>query len=296
MISKAYLEGQNQMLGTLRTLAEAYEQISVIRIQRVRGSVLTTRDFLDGLADIFKDVKQSYRDEVEQLLKKHKNSKESLSGLQKNGKTIAILLSSNNKLYGDIVFRVFNLFIQDVRKNNYDVVIIGKVGKAMFDQQGLQKDYLYFDMPDEDAKLSDIAPVIKKIEQYQKIFVYYGRFLNIVSQEPAISEVLGDGSLLDKPLVGGDEKEKHTPFFFEPSLKKILAFFETQMFSSVLKQVVDESELSRLASRIKSMEDSLGTIEKEQEQLHKTELRAKRMIENSKQLQRLSGIALWQHR
>ncbi len=96
--------------------------------------------------------------------------------------------------------------------------------------------------------------------------------------------------------VDAQEGQKHTPFFFEPTLKKILGFFETQMFSSVLKQVVDESELSRLASRIKSMEDSLGTIEKEQDILHKTELRAKRMIENNKQLQRLSGIALWQAR
>ncbi len=293
MISKNYLNNQNQMLGTLKTLAEAYEQISVIRIQRVRGSVLATRDFLDGLADIFKDVKQSYRDEVEDLIKHHKNSKETLSGLQKNGKTIAVLLSSNNKLYGDIVFRVFNLFIQDVKKNNYDVAIVGKVGRAMFEQHSTNKPYLYFDMPDEDAQLSDIVPVIKQIAEYQKIFVYYGRFLNIVSQEPAISEVLGDGSLLDKPMES-QERQKHTPFFFEPSLKKILGFFETQMFSSVLKQVVDESELSRHASRIKSMEDSLGTIEREQDILHKTELRAKRQVENSKQLQRLSGIALWQ--
>lgn len=293
MISKQYLNSQNQMLSTLRTLAEAYEQISVIRIQRVRGSVLATRDFLDGLADIFKDVKQSYRDEVEDLLKHHKNSSERLSGLHKNGKTIAILLSSNNKLYGDIVFRVFNLFIQDVKKNNYDVVIVGKVGRAMFEQQHLGKPYLYFDMPDEDAKISDLTPVIQKIAEYERIYVYYGRFLNIVTQEPAISEILGDGSLLDKQTTD-EQTQKHTPFFFEPTLKKILAFFETQMFSSVLKQVVDESELSRLASRIKSMEDSLGTIEKEQGLLHKTELRAKRQIENNKQLQRLAGIALWQ--
>lgn len=292
MISKQVLNSQTQMLGTLKTLAEAYEQISVIRMQRVRGSVLATRDFLDGLAEIFTDVKRSYRDEVEGLLKKHKNTKESLSGLQKNGKTIAILLSSNNKLYGDIVFRVFNLFIQDIKKHDYDVVIVGKVGKVMFEQQHLNKPYLYFDLPDEGAKLSDVAPIIKKVTEYQKIFVYYGRFLNIISQEPAISEVLGDGTLLDKPLTK-DEDKRQTSFFFEPTLRKILAFFEAQMFSSVLKQVVDESELSRLASRIKSMEDSLGTIEKEQLTLHKTELRTKRLIENNKQIQRLAGIELW---
>lgn len=292
MITKNFLNAESQMLSTLKTLAEAYEQISVIRIQRVRNSVLTTRDFLDGLTDIYSDVQASYRDEIKQLLKKNKNAKITLSGTVKNGKTLAILLSSNNRLYGDIVARVFDLFLQDVKEKNYDAAIVGRVGKAFFTGQNPGKPYLYFEIPDESATLEDIRPIIQNVEKYEKIYVYYGRFLNIVSQEPAISEVIGDNSLLDKPVE--EEERKHTPFFFEPTLQKILAFFETQMFSSIMKQVVDESELSRLASRIKSMEDSLATIEKEEEILRKTTLRTKRLGENSKQIQRLSGIALWE--
>lgn len=82
-------------------------------------------------------------------------------------------------------------------------------------------------------------------------------------------------------------------YYFEPSLKTILAFFEDQVFTSILKQVVDESELSRLASRIKSMEDSLSSIEKEELLLRKAYLRTKRLMENNKQIQRIAGINLW---
>lgn len=290
MRSKSSLNFEFQMLGTLRTLAEAYEQISVIRIQRVRGSVLNTRDFLEGLAEIFNDVKTSYKDQVAELLRRNKNSKETLAGLKKNGKTIAVLIASNNKLYGDIVFRVFNLFLKDVQKNNYDVAIIGRVGKLMYERQNPGKPFLYFDIPDENAQLQDVLPVIKDIVRYQKILVYYGHFLNIITQEPAISEVLGDTSILETtPQKDG---QKHKFFYFEPSLEEILEFFQTQLFTSLMKQVVDESELSRLASRIKSMEDSLGTIEKEELLLKKSEIRSKRLSENSKQMQRLSG-AVW---
>ncbi|MGE5041445.1 MAG: F0F1 ATP synthase subunit gamma [Candidatus Levyibacteriota bacterium] len=291
MKSKLALNLEFQLLGTLKTLAEAYEQISVIRIQRVRGSVINTRDFLEGLAEIFNDVKQSYRDQVQELLKRHK--KNAPGGIKKNGKTMAILIASNNKLYGDIVFRVFNLFMKDVEKNNYDVAIIGKVGKVMYELRYPGKEFLYFDIPDQNARLSDIMPVIEKIVGYSRILVYYGHFLNIVTQEPAISEVLGDSSLLE--TTGQEVQEKHKMFYFEPSLQEILEFFEAQMFSSVMKQIVDESELSRLASRIKSMEDSLGTIEKDEQQLRKSEIRTKRLLENSKQIQRLSG-AVWSQR
>lgn len=290
MKSRSSLNFEFQMLGTLKTLAEAYEQISVIRIQRVRGSVLNTRDFLEGLAEIFNDVKASYKDQVEALIKKHKNSKETISGLRKNGKTIAILIASNNKLYGDIVFRIFNLFLKDVEANNYDVAIIGRVGKNMYERQRPGKPFLYFDVPDENVQLDSILPIIRDIIKYQKILVYYGHFLNIVTQEPAISEVLGDTSILESSQTNNGEK--HKMFYFEPSLEEILEFFQTQLFTSVMKQIVDESELSRLASRIKSMEDSLSTIEKEEDALKKNEIRAKRLSENSKQIQRLSG-AVW---
>lgn len=294
MQSKRTLATEFQMIETLKTLATAYEQISVMRIQRVRGSVLTTRDFLSGLAEIFRDVKQSYKEEIAKLIKHKKNNKVTLSGLTKNGKTVAILLSANNKLYGDIIARVFNLFMQDIKSNlNYDIVIIGKIGKAMFDQRETGRKYTYFDLPDEGAKLSDVSPILKYAVVYEKILVYYGRFVNIISQEPAVSEVSGEESLINEPIE--EEKPRDAaPYFFEPNLQKIMGFFEDQVFASILKQVVDESELSRLASRIKSMEDSLGMIEKEESTLLKTANRMRRMTEDTKQIQRLSGIALWQ--
>lgn len=294
MQSKQVLNNEFAVIGTLKTLAQAYEQISVMRIQRVRGSVLNTRDFLTGLADIYKDVKRSYKEEVERLQKHHKNSKITLSGLAKNGKTISVLLSSNNKLYGDIVARVFNLFIADIKKNpNTEIVIVGKVGKATFENSGVNMPFTYFELPDQNVSLTDLAPIFKFVVEYEKILVYYGRFLNIISQEPAVSEISGEESLIDQPIEK-EEKVDRTPFFFEPNLPKILGFFEDQVFASILKQVVDESELSRLASRIKSMEDSLGSIEKQESALQKNYLRAMRIAENNKQIQRISGILIWQ--
>lgn len=293
MQTKKVISNEFEVIATLKILAQAYEQISVMRIQRVRGSVLTTRDFLRGLSDVYKDVKISYKQEVEKLMKHSKKGKISLSGNVKNGKTISILLSSNNKLYGDIISRVFNLFAQDLKRNPTEIAVVGRVGKGMIESAGITLPCTFFEIPDQSAKLQDLLPVFNFAAKYEKILVYYGRFLNIISQEPAVSEISGEESLIDQPLTPGEKADK-TPFFFEPNLSKILGFFEDQVFASILKQTVDESELSRLASRIKSMEDSLGVIEKQEVLLKKMAARGKRLEENNKQIQRLSSVVLWE--
>lgn len=296
MQTKKQVEIESQMLGTLKTLAQSYEQISVMRMQRVRGSVLSTRDFLNGIAEIFKDVKDSYHSEMEALANK-KSGHGKYAEIQKNGKEVSILLSANNKLYGDILARVYSLFISNIQKNNNDIVIIGKIGKSLYETSGIKKPYTYFDLPDQEAKIDDISPIIKHVIQYEKIYVYYGRFLNVISQEPSISEISGD-TLENNQTITKDKPtdQKRVMYYFEPSLKTILSFFEDQVFTAILKQVVDESELSRLASRIKSMEDSLSSIQKEEILLKKSYNRTKRLLENNRQIQRIAGINLWFNR
>lgn len=287
MKTKAQINTEKQFVSTLKTLAQAYEEISVIRMQRVRNSVLTTRDFLSSLAEVFRDVKSSYQKEIE----RHQKGKKGNLLLKpvKNGKTVSVFLSSNNKLYGDIVNRVFDLFTESIKDQQTDIVIVGRIGKQLFDQKNTGRTYTYFEIPDQSPKLQDLKPILLFVVPYEKIIVYYGQFANMISQIPVSTEVSGAESLEIKEEADAPK----TQFFFEPSLETILEFFEDQVFTSLLKQVVDESELSRLAARIKSMEDSLGNIEKQEQKLKLDTFRSKHLLENAKQIQRLAGISLW---
>lgn len=59
-------------------------------------------------------------------------------------------------------------------------------------------------------------------------------------------------------LKEGEEDEKNTKklFIFEPELTKILDFFETQVMNLLLQQSFLESELSRTAARLVSMDQA----------------------------------------
>jgi F0F1-type ATP synthase gamma subunit len=285
MQDKNKINQQIDLIGTLKMLVESYEEISVLRMQRVKSSVLLTREFLDSLSQVFADVKANYRHEFKKMIEKKKNqNKFSFSTIQKNGKTVSVFLSSNSKFYGDIVQKVFQEFLADIEKSSSDIVIVGRVGRELFSQSGVKKDYQYYDLSDQEVKTDDLKNLVMYLIKYEFVHVYHGKFNNMVTQLAAMSNISGEQTVEE------DQKEVENPFFFEPSLDKILNFFETQVFTSLFKQTINESELSRLASRIKAMEEAFGNIDKTEGELGMAMRKANKNTQNKKQIDSLVGI------
>lgn len=293
MRNKNKIIEDQELVGTLKMLAEAYEEISVLKMQKVRGSVLTTREFLDGLSEVFVDVKKSYGRRLQKLIEKRKvDPHTSFTTKAHNGKKLSVLLSANSKFYGDIVRKVFDLFIENVRTNKTDILVIGRTGKEMMDQAGIT-DYSYVDIPDGEVELDELKPVIDTLVQYEKVDVYYGRFSNMINQLPTVANVSGQSILEAQESETGTEV---IAFAFEPSLEKILDFFENQVFVSLFKQTINESELARLASRIRAMEEALGNIEKFEPLLSQESRALHKAQQNKKQLEVMTSISfLRQH-
>jgi ATP synthase F1 gamma subunit len=292
MQNKNQLSAQFDLVSTLEVLAHAYEEVSIIRMQKVRDSVLRNRAFMERLAEIFHEVKESYKEEILHIVSNKNKDKQSsiLSAHKKNGRTAYVFISSNQRLYGDIVKKVFNLFLEQVKNDpDADIAIAGKLGKDLFEgQQQVNKEFTYFEIPDINVKIEDLKPVVQYLIPYDRVNVFYGQFNNLVNQDAATTSVTGDQQY-DKPPV----QEKHYTYFFEPSLEKVLSFFEGQVFASLLKQTVHEGELARLASRVKAMESALVNIEKEEKQLKSETRKLKKSTENRKRLEALAGVALW---
>ncbi|MGI5826511.1 MAG: F0F1 ATP synthase subunit gamma [Patescibacteria group bacterium] len=291
MLNKQKLSQEIELVKSLRMITQAYEEISVMKMQKIRGSVLNTRQFMEKLAEVFGDVKSSYARQIKEMAekKKIKDISEFIT-FNKNGKTVHVLLSANTKLYGDIISRTYRLFEEAISKASEDVIIIGKLGKELFDQGHPDRQYQYFEVPDMDFTVEDLKPVIQKITDYEKVIVYYGKFENIMTQNPQATNVFGNQT--QEGLVKETDGEK-ARFLFEPQLEKVLSFFETQLFSSFFKQTAYEGQLARFASRITAMEEALQNIDTKMKNLTSQERRLRRYLENRKQLGAISGIALW---
>ncbi len=286
-----------QMADTkaIKMLAEAFEEVSVIRMQRVRGSVLLTRDYLDKLADVFVDVRSSYKKEIAVYMEKQKSffknkNRNALqfSTMAKNGKTVVVLLSANTKFYGNIIERVYDLFIDTIRDKDVDIVIVGRLGREMYETEQKKRPYTYFHIPDLNFSISDLEPIVSLILGYEHVTVFYGKFSNMVNQVPTSSNVSGDDTLTNNSAA-----TEKVQFHFEPTLENILKIFESQVFSSLFKQTVHEAELARLASRITAMEQALASIHVIENRLTSDMRRVKHSVQNSKQIEAFAGMRYW---
>lgn len=289
MVSKREVVEEFNRVSTFKNILETYEEIAASRMQNARGSVLSGRSFIEELNYIFQQVKTSYRNEVlkKMHIRKIKDPKE-LTFIDRNGKTLFLLLSSNTGLYGDIVRKTFNLFIELMKKEKADAAIVGRVGLEYLKNSESKIPYSYFNMPDSSINNEDLKKIIAHIIRYEKVFIVYGRFENVITQEPIVTSISGD------PLPASQsESRSKIKYFFEPSLEKIMQFFEAEIFASLFEQTVFESQLAKFASRMTTLELRVENITDILKDISHEKEKVRHRIMNKKQLETFSSMALW---
>ena len=283
-------------LIALKGLTQSYQEISVMRMQGIRQSVLKTRAFMLRMSEIFFDVRESYRHQVDSALTLPVISKKKQhvfgEAPHRRKEAVAVFVAASNRLYGDITNRVCGDFVKHVAKTEPDVVIIGRLGRELFLEQLPNYPFTFFDISEGQTAAVDLPNIVSQLTEYNRVDVFYGKFENMIRQVPATSDIAGghrtEAQLLTQPR--GDLPHVGRRFLFEPSLPETLAFFEKQVFASLFKQTVNESHLATFASRVKAMEDALRNIETSTNQMAGQIKRTQRMIVNKKQIETLTRV------
>lgn len=298
MATRQQISSEIELLLGLGGLVEAYQQIAASRMRRIREAVVSKRDFLQEIAQIFQQVKASYEKEIVKLMQEKKilrgEEVTKLTLLQRNGRTAYVLLTANTGLYGDVVRKTTDLFFDYQRRGDGDPVIIGRFGRALFEHTFPQVEYTYFDFPDNKIELEHFSWIAEHLIRYKRIFVFHGQFKNIVSQEPVVSSVSGD----ELTIPGQEEQEKikeeeRLDFLFEPTLEDVMVFFENEIVALILEQAVFEGQLAKFASRMWIMEKAQENIEKGLEKMQSLKRLVKHREDNKKQQEVISGRSLW---
>lgn len=287
MVTKKELTRETEFLATLRTILETYEEIAATRMARIRSSVLASRDFLLEINAIFQQVKSSYKTQIDLLMKQKKVKDPSkLTFINRNGKTLYVFISANTGLYGEIIRRTYDVFIETFKKTPGDIVILGKLGLEIFNSEGTKTPVTYFEFPDN--KMDDVIlkKIVEHIIQYEKVLVFYEQFNNVISQSPIVTNISGDPLPWEK---GGPQAH----YFFEPSLEKIMEFFEKEIFGSIFQQTVFESELAKFAARMVSLDFASENTKTKLKQVTMAKNRIKHQEDNKRQLEKFASMKLW---
>ncbi len=289
MTTKKEVAIEIDYLLSIKDIMETYEEISALRMQHIRSSVLQSRDFLLEINSIFQQVKASYKNEL--LKKKKIKDKNSLSFINNNGKTLLVLLCANTGLYGDIIRRTFELFAEVYKKEQNDVCIIGKVGLQFFQEQfGKADPPTYFELPDDKLDQESLKKITDHLIQYEKIVVFYGQFQTVISQKPVMVSISGDRLASEEPA------QPEIKYFFEPYLEKIMEFFEKEILASIFEQTLYESQLAKFASRMVSLNAASDNTKTKLKKMIFEKEKIKHRIMNKKQTGVFASRLLWQEK
>lgn len=292
MEQKQQLKEELITTKSMKMLTTAYQEHALEQINLARYSVLASRDFAEELTAIFSNVRTSYQNLIERMVDRDKKQLEALRKRMKNGKDALVLISANNKLYGDLIPKICRLFVEQAKSSNSDLIVIGRDGKHFVDQAAIGRPYKYFEFPDTNITQESLKPLTSYLIPYANVLLFCGKFNNVISQDAIVASITGD-----QPLPSENKSKSETQhermFLFEPSIEYVMDFFENQIFSLILSQTISEAQLARFGSRIKAMETAQNNMQKQLEILIKRQQRLRTMEINKKQLELFAGRRLW---
>jgi len=292
---KELLEEFNGLQET-RSLIVTYQEIAAMRMKRVKALVLRNREFLTDLNEIYQQVRYSYKKQYEMLKGKKGRSalpagRQALGGAHLsaiNDRVVSIFLSSNTMLYGDIVKKTFDLFMTSISKIETDVVIVGRIGLSLYlNKVSGSPPYKYFDLSDGAFSPSSLREIIDHSLQYGKIYIFHGRFMTMLEQVPEKAVISGD------LLEAGKKVYQDKRYIFEPSLEKIVEYFESEILTSFFDHSVHESYLSKYTARMINLEGAVGNINGSLKKTAAKVAKLKHRVFSSKQHETIAGISLW---
>lgn len=263
---------------SLKQITQAFTQISSSKLKRIRVGVERNREFFRDLTNIYGLIN---------IIRK----KRKLPLPPKNGKTLSIMLTSNERFYGHVTSDLIEFFLVQISKINADKIVIGRSGVDALKSIGYALSYtpmiLKSDFPnnEEFVKLSEI------VNQYSKVLVFHSQFESVLVQKPVISDITqSEQEVSDRTSISKDLIDQYNNYIIEPEIKTIAEFFDNQIKVLILESTFLESELARTASRLITMDSAQNEAEKFLSAQELALLNSQRSIQNARILETIAAL------
>lgn len=281
--------------NTVLDMVTTLEEVAVLRMQRVRSSVLKTRGYLEGLLDVFVSVRLVHQREIDRLYGQRRwwqrqHQPETIT--TRNGKTVFVLVSPSQRLSGEVGRRVYHEFAATLEKQNgqVEVAVVGKVGRDLYVTQFQREPDLYLDWQEHAEAQSELPAFLSSLVNFEKVIVFTAEFQSLVTQQPKQLILTGNEELKSQ----ASTPVSNQMYLCEPTIGELVDFFEHQVVASLFQQSLQEARLAHLGSRVTALESATQTVTTERSKLWRTAKQLERQEQQRRQRQRLAGMQLWQ--
>lgn len=309
---KAILSQIEDLTG-IKEIVGASEEIASMKMRSIRNKVLLSRDLNLELTDIYREVSNSYRNQIMMIMqeKKGQNTTNAIIKSQMalktgNGEHACVYLSANSGLFSKILERTYREFIAYLDQHKEATpIIIGEYGKNLFLNEHPDMPYVFYSITEGNSDDSSMKKITEDLSNYSSVIIFYAKFESMAQQSTTVLDVSGQNTQVDPAVTQSTQADKRQAqnipsptvhYLFEPSLERIILFFETEIFSGIIQQTVTESELARYASRISTLDLARENIDQQLKAMDLQKRFATHRLLNKKQSEALTGISLWKTR
>ncbi len=288
MSSQKELSENLDAIDSIKTITSIYQEIASFRMNQLRDKVDKTREFLEGVASVYHRTKSAYLASIQsQPLKIKKKKSSELSFLTRNGKKLNVVLTANEHLYGTLILDVWGHFINNLKLEKTEAVIVGSFGKYLINNENIDTEIHVFDLEDDQPRTDQIKRVVDFIGNYEQVSVFHGQMQSVLNQTSVRSEISGGVSY-------GQKIQKSTKkYLFEPDPMTILEFFETEIIAALFNQTILEHQLARFAARMVAMDQATENANEQAKKILFSIRNLRKRIMNRKQLDLFAGYSLW---
>lgn len=235
------LEQNIQTGTTLRGVAQAYAEISSMRLKKTRQTIERNKQFASEIAQVFHTLKFL-------SLKKAAASEIIRRLLEKNGQTVNIILTSNSRFYGELHKSLLDHFLEVSPQG--EIIVVGKMGIDYLHAVNFERPFQGYLFSRDIPSAQEFSDFSKKVSAYQTVLVFHSAFKTVLTQQPKVTDITQSVIAAEDISV---DSQQHLDFILEPELEAILTFFDSQIVSLLLESAILETELARTASRLVSM-------------------------------------------
>src|SRR3989344_1699032 len=239
-------------IAALETITGAYSEIAALRIDNIKSAFEQNSLYYEEISQIY------------HLVKRIANSKEShteqLADTSSNRlDTLYVAITSNHGFYGPLNSDAVDTMIKDARIQKAECMIIGAMGISYARSMGGASPFISMAFSLDEPTPEEIYQFLGLSLRYKRIFVYYPKYISMLKQ------------MIDRiDITHSPESNSQVPpdvkYIFEPELPQILSFFEQQVRYLLFARVLLETNLSRTATRLITMDtaerDAKGLLKK----------------------------------
>ncbi len=222
--------------------AGALQDINAIRMQSIRVRFEKNRAFYDEMRELYRVVHAGALRERSVAVPADKE------------RVLLVAITSDRRFAGTLTRDIVSALITKLTEiPQATCLVVGRVGWQYFEQAGYasrgRQAIVTGDMPTRE----EFTFLLRRFAQFDRVLVYYARFINSFRQEVAFEDIT---EYPDEDDLSVESEEERASYFFEPEVPALLAFFDSQVRYVLFERVMLESDLARTAARFATMEEA----------------------------------------